>query len=238
MRIRLPLGRTLFFVCAFLFAIIALLPLRLAIAWLDLDEQGLAAREAHGSIWLGGLSEAQFGPVALGDLGVSLRLLPLFTGRARIDLSRDDEASPFRGSVTVSRHDFAVNDMTARLDMGAALAPLPSAIVELTDVTAHFADGLCANAEGQVKATFAGSVAGMALPGGLSGAIRCDNAAILLPLASQTGMEALNVRLFHDGRYEVELAVRPIDDAMRNALLAAGFRLSGAGYALTSSGRF
>jgi hypothetical protein len=45
MRVRLPLGRTLFFVCAFLFALIALFPLRLALDWLSLDERGFAARE-------------------------------------------------------------------------------------------------------------------------------------------------------------------------------------------------
>ena len=49
MRIRLPLGRSLFFVCAFLFALVALLPLRLALDWLGLDDKGFAAREARGS---------------------------------------------------------------------------------------------------------------------------------------------------------------------------------------------
>ena len=44
MRIRLPLGRSLFFLCAFLFALVALLPLRLALDWLGLDDKGFAAR--------------------------------------------------------------------------------------------------------------------------------------------------------------------------------------------------
>jgi general secretion pathway protein N len=89
-----------------------------------------------------------------------------------------------------------------------------------------------------VRADVAGDVAGVTLPGGLSGNARCDRGALLLPLVGQSGMEALNLRLFEDGRYEVELAVRPVDDTMRDRLIAAGFALSANGYALRSSGRF
>jgi general secretion pathway protein N len=238
MRIRLPLGRTLFFGCAFLFAIVALLPLRLALDWLALDERGFAAREARGSIWLGGLSEAQIGSVPLGDLSAQLRSLPLFLGRARVDLRRADEENRLTGSMTVSRHGFGIDDMTARLELGGALAPLPIGAVDLSDVTAHFADGLCTSAEGAVRANIAGDVAGITLPGGLSGNARCERAALLLPLVSQSGMEALNLRVFEDGRYEVELAVRPVDDTMRDRLVAAGFALTATGYALRASGTF
>lgn len=238
MRVRLPLGRTLFFVLAFLFALVALLPLRLALDWLALDDRGFAAREAKGSIWLGALSEAQLGTVALGDLQASLRSLPLFVGRARVDLKRDDEDRPFEGSATMARNSFGVDDVRGALDIGSALAPLPIVSLDLGDVSAHFADGLCSSAEGLVKANLAGDVAGLSLPGGLSGNARCDQGALLLPLASQSGMEALNVRLFEDGRYQVELAVKPVDDAMRDRLVAAGFLLGPAGYVLRASGTF
>ena len=238
MRIRLPLGRTLFFLLAFLFALVALLPLRLALDWFALDDRGFAARAAKGSVWLGSLSEAQFGTVSLGDLQAQLRSLPLFIGRARVDLERVDEGRRFEGSATVSRHSFGVDDVTGAVDVGGALAPLPIGAIDLSDVTAHFADGLCTSAEGLVKANVAADIAGVSLPGGLSGNARCDRGALLLPLASQSGMEALNLRLFEDGRYEVELAVRPIDDAMRDRLIQSGFALSNNGYVLRVSGRF
>ena len=238
MKVRLPLGRTLFFVCAFLFSLVALFPLRLALDWLALDDRGVAAREARGSIWLGNLSEAQIGAVPLGDLAAQLRTLPLFLGRARVDLTGADEPDRVKGSATVSRHSFGIDDMTARLELGAALAPLPVGAVALSDVTAHFADGVCTSAEGGVRANIAGDVAGVALPAGLSGNARCDRGALMLPLVSQSGMEALNLRLFEDGRYEVELAVRPVDDAMRDRLIASGFALTPTGYALRAAGTF
>lgn len=237
MRVRLPLGRTVFFVCAFLFSLLALLPLRLALDWLALDERGVAAREARGSIWLGALTEAQIGAVPLGDLATQLRTLPLFIGQARVDLTGADQPDRLKGSATVSRHGFAIDDMTARLELGGALAPLPVGAVDLSDVTAHFDDGLCTSAEGLVRANIAGDIAGVTLPGGLSGNARCDRGALMLPLVGQSGMEALNLRLFEDGRYEVELAVRPVDDAMRDRLVASGFALTATGYALRAGGK-
>ena len=238
MRVRLPLGRSLFFVCAFLFSLVALLPLRLALDWFALDERGSAAREAKGSIWFGGLTEAQFGTIALGDLEARLQTLPLLIGRARVDLRRSDAPDRFKAGATVARHGFGIEDMTGNLDIGSAFAPLPIASLDVNDVTARFADGQCAAAEGNVHATVAAAIAGLSLPGGLSGNARCEGGALLLPLVSQSGMEALNIRLFEDGRYELELAVRPVDDALRDRLVGAGFLLTGNGYALRTSGRF
>lgn len=239
MRFRLPLGRTLLFVCVFLFSLVGLFPLRIAIDWLALDERGFAAREAQGSVWLGALSEAQFGSIALGDLQASLRTFPLVLGRARVDLIRDEEADRFEGAATVSRHSFGIDDMTARLDIGSALAPLPIASLDLSDVTVRFADGLCVSAEGMVKASVAGDLAALPLPGGLSGNARCRESALLLPLVSQTGMEALNLSLFEDGRYSVELAVKPMDDRIRDRLILSGFALGANGsYVLRNRGKF
>jgi general secretion pathway protein N len=238
MRVRLPLGRSLFFFCAFLFSLAGLLPLRLVIDWLQLDQRGFAAREANGSVWLGSLTEAQLGRVALGDLQASLRTFPLLLGRARVDLNRPDEADRLQGGVSVSRHSFGIDDFTARLDLAAALAPLPIGAVDLTDVSARFSDGLCAAAEGMVRANVAGDFAGLMLPSGLSGNARCDEGALLLPLVSQSGMEAVNLRLFENGRYEMELSVKPADDAARDRLIASGFLLTNKGYALRASGEF
>src|SRR3954462_343394 len=99
MRIRLPLQRTIFFLAAFAFAVIALIPLRVAIGWYGAE--GLAAREATGSIWLGMLKEAQLGPVALGDVRARLNILPLLLGRARLSLSQGGPDGHFDGAVSV-----------------------------------------------------------------------------------------------------------------------------------------
>ena len=73
MRIRLPIGRTLFFLGTFFLSLIALLPMRMAMDWFALPQRGLAAREVKGSVWFSELKEAQFGTVGLGDLNAALR---------------------------------------------------------------------------------------------------------------------------------------------------------------------
>ena len=232
------MGRTAFFLGAFAFALVALLPLRLALDWFGMGERGLAAREAAGSVWLGALKEAQIGPVPIGDVSARLNTLPLFIGRARVTLARHDETSPFEGAATASRNAFGFDDMSGQLRLGALLAPLPIASLELEDVSVGFANGLCARAEGEVRAAIAGEIGGLALPAGLSGNAACAGDAVTVPLAGQSGMERLVIRLYADGRYRVELLVRPGDPALGVRLVAAGFAQSGAGFVRVVEGSF
>ena len=206
MRLRLRWWREIFFLLALLFALAALVPLRFAMGWLGFADKGLSAREASGSIWLGALSEARFGTVPIGDVATRLRFLPLLVGRARLDLEQSDDG--FRGGVTLSRHGFGIDDATGTIE-GPALAELPPPSLDLADVSFRFADGLCAYAEGLVKARFAGELGSVPLAATFSGEARCDGAALLLPLASQPGGERLDVRLFADGRYRVDAVLRP-----------------------------
>jgi general secretion pathway protein N len=206
MRIRLRWWRQIFFCCALLFSLVALLPLRFALGWLGYADKGLAAREARGSIWLGALSEARFGTVALGDVATRLRVLPLLIGRARLDLEQADDG--LKGGVIVSRHGFGIDDATGTIE-ASALADLPPPTLELSDLSAHFEDGLCVHAEGLVKARFAGELVGVPLTAGFSGGARCEGAALLLPLVSQSGGDRLDLRLFADGRYRIDVALRP-----------------------------
>lgn len=140
MKVRLPLGRMLLFIAFFLVALVGMLPLRLVLDWLELDRRGFAAREVRGSVWSGGIADVQLGAVAAGDVQARLRALPLLVGRARVDLLRSGDA-PLAGSVTVTGGSFGLDDMSARLNLQDALAPLPVGSVELRDVTARFADG-------------------------------------------------------------------------------------------------
>lgn len=206
MRLRLRWWREIFFLGALLFSLVALLPLRFALGWLGFADKGLSAREASGSVWLGALSEARFGTVPLGDVATRLRVLPLLLGRARLDLEQSDGG--LSGGVTLSRHGFGIDDATGTIE-GPALAELPPPALDLSDVSFRFADGLCAHAEGLVKARFAGELGSVPLTAAFSGEARCDGPALLLPLVSQSGGDRLGVRLFADGRYRVDVVLRP-----------------------------
>jgi general secretion pathway protein N len=236
MRIRLPLKRTVFFIAVFAFSLVALIPLRVAVGWFGVE--GLAAREASGSIWLGMLKEAQLGPVPLGDVRARLNMLPLLLGRARLSLSQGGPDGHFDGAVSVSRHSFGIDDMTGQFRTGTLFAPVPISALDLDDVSVHFDNGQCESAEGRVRATASGELAGIPLPVGLAGNLRCAEGALLLPLASQGGAGQLNLSMRADGSYRLDLIVRQADPLLVPRLAAAGFQPSAEGWKRRIEGHF
>lgn len=241
MRVRLPLGRGLFFLCVFLFALLALLPLRLAADWLGLGATGIAAREGVGSVWAGALHGTQYRDVQLGDLVTRLRALPLVAGRAHLDLRRGDAVSgqPDRmeGAISVSRNSYGVGDVTARLPLSTQFAPLPITGIDLSGVSTRFAAGQCASAQGAVTVETSGSILGLPLPTTLTGNARCEGGALLLPLAGASGLERLDLRFTGADRYRATLSVRPADPALQLRLANAGFTAAGGVYSLSIEGR-
>jgi general secretion pathway protein N len=205
MRLRLRWWRELFFLGAFLFSLAALLPLRFAIDSLGYADKGLTARGAAGSLWLGALDDARLGPVPLGTVATRLRVLPLLAGRARLDVAQDGDG--FRAGLTASRHGFGIDDASGTIEV-AGFGAMPSSTLDLADVSVRFGDGLCAAAEGMVKARLSGPLGDAPLVPGFSGEARCDGPAVLLPLRSQSGADRLDVRLFADGHYQVDAALR------------------------------
>lgn len=244
MRIRLPLGRALFFGCAVLFALVALLPLRLAADWLGLSDTGVAARGAAGSIWAGALQGAQYRDIQLGDLVTELNGAPLLLGRARIELRRGDgvldrAARPdrFEAAVTVSRNSYALGDATARVALGPEFAPLPITAIDLSEVSARYVGGQCASAQGAVTIETSGSIAGVPLPPSMTGNARCEGGALVLPLAGASGLEQLTLRFPGGGGYRATISVRPTDPILQQRLAGAGFAVAVGVYSLSIDGR-
>ncbi len=203
MRIRLPMRRLALFLPLLGLALILFLPLRLALGAID----GLTARDVSGSVWSGRLQEARLGPVALGNLDARLAVLPLLTGRARIDVERDSAAPDrFAGAFSVGGNRRAAEAVTGLLPVDGLFGALPVASIELTDVTVRFRDGACERGEGQVRAALSGAPAG--LPASLSGAARCDSGALLVPLVGGAAGDGVMLRIFGDGRWSTELRVR------------------------------
>lgn len=240
MRIALATRPRVLFLAMFAVAVIAFLPLRLALGWGGLDARGFSARSVDGSLWSGRLTEARFGELALGDLDARVSPLSLLIGRARIVLAgRDaDPERRLRGTVEVARHRAAVEDASGAIVPGNAFAPLPVTALNLDGVGVRFVDGACDSAEGRVRAELSGDWLGQPLPGLVSGAARCDGGALLLPLTSAAGNEGIALRLWADGRYRVELRLAPADPVMAAKLEGAGFVADGAARMLAVEGRF
>lgn len=240
MGIALPMRRTVLFACIFLLAMFVLIPMQHGLDWLGMDKRGIAARETQGSIWNGRLVEAQFGDAAVGNVDAGLGFFPLLIGRARVEMARSGSDAgafgDFRGAVSMSGAAFRLNDMQAAIPVAMLFAPLPMTALELENVTVHFDNGLCVEAEGLVRARLGGNLGGVALPDMVMGNAQCDEGVLLLPLVSQSGMEQLEIRIGADGAYSAEFRMMAVDDTARERLTLAGFAPGPNGYALTVQG--
>jgi len=234
MRIRLPLGRWLFLAVAFLVMLVIVVPLRVALDRLGFDERGLGARSVTGSLWSGELTEAHFRGVSLGDLDAGLSPLALLVGEARMAL-----ASPaWRGTLIQAGSSVGVVGLSGRLGPEALSASLPVNALEFEAADIRFRDGVCAAAAGAVRVEPRATVPGMATLGQLSGALRCDGEAVLVPLVSGSGRERVDLRLFGDGRYSLTLVVKADDPATAAVLTANGFVATTDGLTMTTEGSF
>jgi general secretion pathway protein N len=239
-RIRLGTTPAALFGALLVAALVAFLPLRLVLGVAGIDQAGLTARAAQGSVWMGRLRDARVGDVALGDLDARLAPWPLLLGRARMELDSDGDtpARSLHGALGVSRTGIRVDDLTATIAPGRLFAPLPVTTLALDAVSVRFEDGACSAAEGRVRATLTGDFGGIALPQALSGAIRCEGSALLVPLSSQAGAERVDLRIEGDGRYRATVALQPADAPALARLTALGFVAGAAGYTLSVEGRF
>ena len=226
-------GRIFLFAGAFLLSLLLLMPLSVALSMFGLTDQGLSARAASGTVWSGKLVEARIGQIAVGDVAVRLKPLPLLVGRATIDME-----SPFgRGALTSLKSGFAIDDATVKLATARVFTPIPLDALDLTNVSVKFSGDRCEKAQGRVRAAFTGDVGGLSLGQGLSGVVRCEGGALLLPLVSQSAMERLNLYLRHDGGYRAEFFVRSTDPAMSGKLGSAGFAPAPGGFVLRLAGK-
>jgi general secretion pathway protein N len=188
------------FMAMLLIAGVALFPLSLAIPLFGLDTV-VAARRAEGSMWNGRLYDAQIGGVPFGQAGVKLRLLPLFVGHVRVDLSNATGS----GGVTRWPGGQGIDDVNANLAIGAVAGQIPFDRAIFEDVTIHFAGTHCARADGRLRLIMRYPLAEQQPAPVLSGTLKCDGDAVAVRLADAGGAVLLNLRLSSDGSYSGRL---------------------------------
>lgn len=202
--------------------LVALAPARLL-----LPAPPLAATSASGSVWQAQLTGAALGRMQLGDVALALQPGAFVKGRISWQVQGN-----LNGLIWRSFTAGGVAGLNGRLN-GSPLPGLPLAGISLTDVMATLdGAGRCEAAGGQVTADLALPLAGQR---SLTGAPRCDGAALLLPLASGDGRVRLDVAVTA-GRWTARLAVSGAGVGEAAALTAAGFRSEGGALVKEDSG--
>lgn len=224
-------------IAVFVLALVALFPLRLAMALSGLDQRGVSAAQVNGSVWGGTMNDLMLGDVRIGNVYAAVSPIQILVARIRMDVWRDDEtAGSLAGAMTMGFNARGIDDVTGLIPVGTAFAPLPVSNLEMEKVTVHFAAESCSKAEGRVRARLTSAIAGLNLTQGMSGIAQCDGQAVLFPLVSQTGLERLSLRIWRDGRTSTQMSVRSGSGVNVAALEAMGFRRAGGNHVLTVTG--
>ncbi|MBO9575222.1 MAG: type II secretion system protein N [Sphingobium sp.] len=215
---------------ALLLGLIAAFPLSVAFNMLGLRDMGVTARSLRGPVWWGGAEELTVAGIRLGTVDVFLDPLRLIVGQARVDVVRltGNLETDLSGGITMGWGSRGVQGVTGQLSLASALAPLPVSRAEFDHFTAHFSGSLCSKAEGRVRVHVPALITGLDLANGLTGDARCEGETLLLPLASQSGQERLEMRFRSNGSYEAVMRIKTSDPVLSSALATSGFR-AGAG---------
>jgi general secretion pathway protein N len=218
-------------------ALIAVFPLRLALGTISGSSALFTARTAEGSIWNGKLRDVSIDGVSLGNFSAKLSPFKLLSGATAIQL-RALSGEPTAATLIATFGSYGADGVTTRLVLPGAFDPLPVESVDLKDASVRFSKSGCVSADGQVRVTLAGMLAGISLGQQLLGTPRCDGKILTLALVSQSAMERITLRIVPDGQYSAKLLIRANDADMAGKLNATGFRETSEGHFVEISGRF
>ena len=212
-------------VVAVIVALIATFPLSLAFGVIGLKDMGVTARSLRGPVWWGGAEELSIGGVRLGTVNVFLDPFHLLIGQAQVEFIRvNGRPDDLLGAVLVGPGVRGLASVTGSVPLGNALAPLFVTRANFDKFSVRFSGNRCVEAQGRVRATMAAVFTGLDLANGLSGEARCDGEVLLIPLASQSGQERIDLRMRASGAYEASMRIRSTDPVLTGALASSGFQ--------------
>lgn len=218
--------------CAAVVMALISLPLAVVLPLVLPAESGLSARRAEGPVWEGMLREANVAGLPLGDTRIGFDFLPLLVGQARLGF-----ASPaLRGIVAASSGYVSLSRANGVVDLAGRLRPLPLSRFSLDEVAVAFRNNRCASASGRIRADISSDIGGIALPGGMTGTLRCDGPDLVVPLVGQSGMERIDLRVAATGSWRADVSVRTSDPVISGKLLSSGFSAGPGGYTVRVTG--
>lgn len=222
---------------AIVVALIATFPLSIAFRLLGLKDLGVTARSLRGPVWWGGAEELAIGAVRLGTVNVFVDPFHLLIGQAQVELIRvNGQPDDLLGAFIVGPGMRGLERVTGSVPLGNTLGSLPITRANFEKFSVRFSGGRCVEAEGRMRATISATFSGLDLANGLSGDARCDGEALLIPLASQSGQERIDLRVRGSGVYEASMRIRTNDPVLTSTLASSGFQVANGEHVLRISG--
>ena len=140
---RLTAATKLALAALFVVALIAVFPMRLALAWGAPDQ--VTARSVEGTIWSAGIYDLRLGALPLGDVAANLRVLPLLIGRREIHVERPGPTgSPeFRADGSGGRGWAHLSDVNGQVPLGDGFGTIPATALGFDYFHVSMANGQC-----------------------------------------------------------------------------------------------
>jgi hypothetical protein len=200
-------------VAGFLVLLIALFPLRFAVAQMPAGTSGFVIGDARGSVWQGEVSRLIWQGVQLDKMDVTLQPLPLLTGKAAMGFESSGPVSS--GVLALSGAGWALDEVNGRLALSGVVAGLPpEASAYLTRGSLGPGPNGCVHAAGKVSVDGLPSPA----PARLEGDLACDGGALTARLASPEGGGTIDVRIAIANAAGPVITATSEDAAMRAVL--------------------
>lgn len=220
----------------FLLALLALFPLRVALAMSDLERVGFTARQVAGTIWYGRIGDLQLRAQPLGTFEVQLNPFALLVGRVSMQFNRMDDPQGVLAGRLVSGGRQGVEKVSGRIDVSQMFAPLPLQALEMQEVTLLFRNGVCVEGSGRIAPVIAAPIPGLAA-GQLTGTLRCERERARITMASASGAERIEFYVNAAGGYRGWISIRNAPPDTAAALSLLGFRSGSEGLTLSVDGR-
>jgi len=218
-------------------ALLAFLPLRVALATSELERIGFGARQVAGTIWYGRIGDLQLRSRPLGTFEVAVDPASLLLGSPSMRMNRlDGTEGPLEGIVRAGRQR-GIARMNGRIAAQSLFSPLPIEALEFRDATLLFRDGLCAEASGTVVPVLAAPVPGVDLGSGLMGRLRCNGRRARVVMRDPNGAGRLDLYVDSAGAYRAWMSVDAPSPELSAVLVGLGFRHSSLGLTLSARGR-
>ena len=220
-----------FSIIAFGVALVATLPMRVALAWFGADGAGISAAEISGSIWNGQLKATQYRGISLGNIEASLDPIALVTGSRRI------VTNGALGRMTLvqgNTRGFEMADAVIEVEHLKPSFHLAGRL-HLERATLLFSANRCVRADGRIATdVLQRAFSGPEVAGNLSCA--GDAAVAHLEGRTQDVQISIALRLDAGARYQVETRVVSASPTVRGALALAGFAENGDGFIRSDEG--
>ncbi len=232
----------LIFLIALPIALVAFLPLSLALRWAKPERVGFSAGMASGTIWNGRVTDARLANVFLGDAGMTLQPLSLLSGRPQIGfrLAGGDIAGD--GNVALGTQGASLRLRQGRLDVkNLNFQAIRNGELRFADISMDFLRGACRKASGGVETDILeklGASWNWRAPV-LKGNFACVSGAAEAPLRGDSDIGAVTsvLRVQGDGVVRVTTFVLTADPVVGPILGAAGFTQTPEGYSRVEEGR-